>query len=97
MAPRAESGDSYRFYLALRNACQGRSLVYTESGLCGLGPPTIGEDEGDIVSILCGSAMPIILRPVENGYKVIGEAYVHGIMYGEASRDDMELEDIAVN
>ncbi|KAI0168664.1 heterokaryon incompatibility protein-domain-containing protein [Pestalotiopsis sp. NC0098] len=97
MAPRAEGGDSYRFYLALRNACQERSLFYTESGLCGLGPPSIGGDEGDIVSILCGSHMPIILRPVENGYKVIGEAYVHGIMYGEASRDDMELEDFAMN
>lgn len=97
MAPRAEGGYSYRFYLAFRNACQERSLFYTESGLWGVGPDSIDEDQGDVVCILCGSPMPIILRPKGDGYKVIGEAYVHGIMYGEAFRDDMELEDFAIN
>jgi hypothetical protein len=29
--------------------------------------------------------MPFILRPMDNGnYELVGEAYIHGIMYGEA-------------
>jgi hypothetical protein len=39
---------------------------------------------GDLVCLILGCAAPIVLRPVENHYKVLGEAYVPGIMYGEA-------------
>jgi hypothetical protein len=32
-----------------------------------------------------GSSVPLLLRPRDNaGYQLIGEAYVHGIMQGEA-------------
>jgi hypothetical protein len=39
---------------------------------------------GDLVCLILGCAAPIVLRPVENHYKVLGEAYVPGIMYGDA-------------
>ncbi|KAI0541869.1 heterokaryon incompatibility protein-domain-containing protein [Xylaria digitata] len=78
----AEGG--YRFDLAFRNACQGRKLLLTDDGYVGLGPGLT--EEGDLVCLLSGLVMPIILRPTDKGYQVVGEAYVHGIMFGEASR-----------
>ncbi|KAI0187307.1 heterokaryon incompatibility protein-domain-containing protein [Xylaria flabelliformis] len=81
--PGAEAGDGYRFDLALRNACQGRKLLLTDDGYIGLGPEFTEEE--DLVCLLSGLVMPIILRPKDKGYQVVGEAYIHGIMFGEAS------------
>ncbi|KAI1736531.1 heterokaryon incompatibility protein-domain-containing protein [Xylaria scruposa] len=83
LIPGAEAGDGYRFDLAFRNACQGRKLLLTDDGYVGLGPELTEKD--DLVCILSGLVMPIILRPTDRGYQVVGEAYVHGIMFGEAS------------
>jgi hypothetical protein len=38
----------------------------------------------DYICILLGAPVPVILRRRENHYVLIGEAYVHGFMYGEA-------------
>jgi len=41
-------------------------------------------EEGDIAVIFLGAKFPYILRKLEDDiYRFIGEAYVHGIMYGE--------------
>ncbi|PMD21763.1 hypothetical protein NA56DRAFT_645560 [Hyaloscypha hepaticicola] len=43
--------------------------------------------EGDILSVLYGSNVPHVLRKVpgkEDTYTLVGTAYVHGFMYGEA-------------
>ena len=41
--------------------------------------------QGDIVSVLLGGHTPFTLRPKDTGeYTFIGEAYVDGIMDGEA-------------
>lgn len=45
---------------------------------------------GDRIVILNGSNVPLVLRPVEDHYKLIGPCYVHGIMYGEAWPEDEE-------
>jgi hypothetical protein len=51
--------------------------------------------KGDIIWLLPDADVPFILRPLENGhYKLVGEAYVHGIMHGEAlDSDDLTLEE----
>ncbi|KAF4958303.1 hypothetical protein FGADI_2469 [Fusarium gaditjirri] len=69
----------------MRNATQGRKLFMTESGLLGLGPKTLGQSSSkDEVWILTGARVPFILHHVEGSkYRVVGEAYVHGLMYGE--------------
>jgi hypothetical protein len=42
----------------------------------------------DIIYSLAGSELPFVLREAEHGrYQVIGDAYVHGIMYGEFVKD----------
>jgi hypothetical protein len=40
--------------------------------------------EGDVVAVLTGGHVPIILRPRDGYYTVVGDAYVQGIMDGEA-------------
>lgn len=37
----------------------------------------------DFVCILVGASVPFILRPHGDGYILMSEAYVHGLMYGE--------------
>ena len=41
---------------------------------------------GDIISLMRGSPVPIIIRPTQqkNSYLMIGQAYIHGVMDGEA-------------
>lgn len=38
---------------------------------------------GDIIRILFGGSVPFLLRPLAQGYKLVGACYVHGVMKGE--------------
>jgi hypothetical protein len=53
--------------------------------LFGLGPPDMLES--DYVCILMGCSVPVILREHDGCMELIGEAYVHGKMEGEAMED----------
>ena len=68
----------------LRLKLSGRELFITTQGYMGL--CSAGVKKGDLVSILLGCDMPILLRECDKSHylRVIGEAYVHGIMDGEA-------------
>lgn len=60
-----------------------RLLFCTLEKKLGLAPPSALP--GDQVWILNGARTPFILRQRDNGnYELIGEAYVHGIVHGEA-------------
>jgi hypothetical protein len=59
-----------------------RRLITTEKGWVGLS--AIPARQGDAVAILMGSDAPVVLRPVEDYYEVVGECYIHGVMDGEA-------------
>lgn len=60
----------------------------TPRKLVGLGPK--GTKDGDVIAILYGCSVPVILHPVSDdgggliGYRLIGEAFVYGMMDGEA-------------
>ncbi|KUJ23875.1 HET-domain-containing protein [Mollisia scopiformis] len=71
-------------YMYRKKVCQKmRKLVIISPGGLGLAPDSVAID--DEVWIIAGSQVPFILRPVgENRYKLVGEAYVHGVMHGEA-------------
>jgi hypothetical protein len=64
----------------LARICQ-RSLIVSEKGYIGLGPAKV--QKGDLMCILYGSSVPIILRQEDDHFLFVGEAYVHGAMYGE--------------
>lgn len=71
-----------------------RLLYATANGRIGVGPKDLCI--GDQVWIVPGSTIPFILRPVSGGrYRIVGETYVHGVMFSEAvPKGEFELTDI---
>lgn len=60
-----------------------KRVVTTDDGFLGTAP--YETQPGDVVALLIGSTVPVVLHPVAaNMYTVVGEVYIHGIMYGEA-------------
>jgi hypothetical protein len=57
-----------------------------------------GSQEADVICIFAGSTVPHIIRKLPNGYyQLIGEAYIHGIMDGEAMDwEGIEWKDIGL-
>lgn len=58
-----------------------RRFIISKKGLLGLGTPDC--QHGDSICILSGYKMPVILRPLRKYHRLLGSAYVHGIMHGE--------------
>lgn len=71
----------------MRKATEGRRLLCSSSGLLGLGPMSTAQDKTcrDEIWLLRVARVPFILRRIsDDRYQIIGEVYVHGLMYGEA-------------
>ncbi|KAE8395295.1 hypothetical protein BDV23DRAFT_168887 [Aspergillus alliaceus] len=87
-------GDGIEFHGALRSKHGRRRLFVTERRYLGLGPASMVE--GDEVWVIPGAGATFVLRPLEDGaFALIGEAYVHGVMNGEAVPDgDVNLSHI---
>lgn len=67
--------------------CYGRRMIKTKIGYIGLATRNVEVD--DTVFLLKGGNVPYILRKIdqaadEDEYILVGDCYVHGIMYGEA-------------
>jgi hypothetical protein len=77
-------------YFCFDRTCQKRRFMLTKNGYMGWAPDNIygkAKDqtmEGDLIAILFGCSTPIVIRPYGEHFKVVGEAYVQGIMDGEA-------------
>lgn len=73
-----------RYQMMLQKYHLQRRLFRTRKGYLGLGGH--GLLKGDRICILAGGAVPFILRPRSTGehHEFIGDAYVHGVMDGEA-------------
>lgn len=76
----------------LNRLVHGRAFFCTQHGLVGLGPGSMRV--GDSVATPFGASVPFILRPTRGGLKVVGDAYVHGIMQGEMVRLHDEQPDV---
>lgn len=73
--------------------CSARRVFSTEQGDLGIAHE--GARVGDEVVVVPGAAVPFVVREVEDGaYALIGEAFVHGVMGGEALEgiDSLDLE-----
>jgi hypothetical protein len=69
---------------AISNACVGRRFCITSSGQPCLAPTTV--QSGDLICLVKAARVPFVIRPVKeqvDRFVLVGEAYVHGIMYGE--------------
>ena len=70
---------------------QYRRPFITENGYVGLGPEHLDKD--DVVVVFSGARFPYILRKLLlAGWTLVGEAYLHGIMYGEFMEEEMKEE-----
>ncbi|KAI1271639.1 HET-domain-containing protein [Xylaria sp. FL0933] len=92
-----DSSDWVYEYQAVHNSCRTRKETYlsiisdwtrcrvlcrTKKGYLGWVPDITMV--GDSIFIIMGAAVPFVVRPAGDGtYKLIGECYIHGIMYGE--------------
>jgi len=72
-------------------------MCVTEKGFVGMVPPLTlesGKNEkgtGDVVFLVRGAEVPFVLRPVgevegRKRYRLVGEAYIHGVMDGEMAK-----------
>ncbi|KAF2797108.1 HET-domain-containing protein [Melanomma pulvis-pyrius CBS 109.77] len=87
-------GSADHFFDDLTIVAGRRAFFFTEKGYIGLGPRIMRD--GDQVWLPLGAKMPCVLRPWGDGtYKILGLAYVHDIMEGEAvagrEEDDFEV------
>jgi hypothetical protein len=81
----------------LRGMLRGRCFFHTDSEYLGVGPDTM--IAGDLLYGLKDCLYPIILRPVESHYEVVGACIVQGFMDGEIQtildgESDLELIEI---
>ena len=76
------------FMESFNRYCDNRRFFWTREGRIGWGAEQVRE--GDVVGVLDGGSVPFVLRRVETGFEVVGDAFVHGIMDGEAASGKME-------
>jgi hypothetical protein len=86
----ASEQDFTEVYSCFDRTCQKRRFMLTKNGYMGWVPDNVhgsGHDQtlkGDLIAILFGCSTPIVIRPHGEHFQVIGEAYVQGVMDGEA-------------
>lgn len=88
----SELGD---YLYQLQDVAIGRRPFRTSEGLFGIGPFEMAI--GDRLYIISGAHVPYIMRPYsQTVLQFIGEAYVHGIMDGEAVMGCTEWDDSTI-
>ncbi|KAJ4992593.1 DNA repair helicase [Stagonosporopsis vannaccii] len=75
--------------------CSRKCFFYTEKNYFGTAPDPLPDSmqAGDVIALISGLEMPMLLRRVEAGYRLISHIYVHGIMYGELWPENNNLID----
>lgn len=73
----------------------GRKFCITENGYMGLVPEAA--ESGDQLLVVRGSRVLFVVYPYQEGYRLLGDAYIHGLMDGEASGlPNLEFQEITI-
>jgi hypothetical protein len=73
------TGTMYRLRM---QEMKGKRPFLSRLGYVGMGPQYM--QTGDVIAIFNGASVPFIIRPVgEDRFRLMGECYCDGIMYGE--------------
>ena len=76
---------------AIMAIANGRRPFVTKNGYLGVGPHHMEPDDQAVIFL--GADVPFILRPLANNqWRLIGEAYIHGIMRGELADHGLQIE-----
>jgi hypothetical protein len=87
-----EEKDYAEVYGAVDRTTKGRRFILTSKGYLGWAPDNIyGNDSeqtrlADLICIVFGCSTPLVIRPQNGQFQVVGEAYIEGFMDGEAMR-----------
>ncbi|KAK0099565.1 hypothetical protein ONS95_013539 [Cadophora gregata] len=83
------------FYVTSSTVTAGMKAFVTERGWIGMGPERMMP--GDVVIIVAGADVPLILRVDDRETRrLVGEAYVQGIMDGEAVEMGLPVVDVDI-
>lgn len=77
--------ETVGFSPRLYEVCSGRLMLGTSKGYIGVAGRAC--KPGDFICILLGAGVPFIVRSRSPEYILIGEAYIYGIMDGEAVKE----------
>jgi hypothetical protein len=93
------SGPGFRFHSSIMAFSHKKCFFFTEN--CHFGtaadPLPVSVEPGDKIAIVGGLDMPLALRTVEGGYRLLTHVYVHGMMHGEAwPENEHNLENIVL-
>ncbi|GAP86837.2 putative heterokaryon incompatibility protein [Rosellinia necatrix] len=92
-APGARMDAVQTYAMQAGAASVGRGFATTRNGYIGLVPPCA--QVGDLIVVVLGATVPYVLRWAHTGYVLVGDAFIHGVMYGEAlQRDNLLATDI---
>jgi hypothetical protein len=76
-------------------ACTDRRFAVTHKAYVALVPKL--ELNGDVVALFYGATVPFLIRKAEQNYSLVGDAYVQGIVNGEAvAMMSSEAQDIVL-
>ncbi|KAH7111205.1 heterokaryon incompatibility protein-domain-containing protein [Dactylonectria macrodidyma] len=77
-----ESGKGGRLFhrlsIMLKGKLLGRKVLVSEAGFVGIGEPQI--EIGDVIAFIFGTTAPLVLRRYRDNYRIVGCAYVSGLM-----------------
>lgn len=83
---KGDNADTKAYLFEMQRLAAGRRPFNTREGHLGIGPQDMMPS--DFVHVLMGLNTPFVLRNRQDGvFQLIGEAYVHGVMDGEAVTD----------
>ena len=60
---------------------RNQKMFRTANGRIGMAPWPA--EPGDVIWMFMGLRIPLIIRPFSDGSRLIGQAYIEGVMYGE--------------
>jgi hypothetical protein len=92
------NGSSASLFLTRLAFLQDRQLFLTVNGRIGFTLKAV--QEGDVVCVFNNAFVPHVLRRVNDGerdrYRFVGDAYVHGLMYGAADELNLTVREITL-
>jgi hypothetical protein len=80
-APYLMKARAFNYNSICNYATSSRKFFTTSGGFIGLTSP--GSEIGDAVCLLPGAVTPFIMRRNQQTWTLVGEAYIHGLMYGQ--------------
>ena len=90
-----DDDNDTKFQDLVKLVTHNRRVYITNEGRLGLGPMAM--KPGDRICVLIGGRIPFVVRPVQRGWILVGEAYLHNVrlMTGKVANDVLSRKHMA--